>query len=95
MKYAKEVIELMGSFPGKEFRMNEIVRYVAKGSASKRERDAIRLQIRVVLNQLEESGCVTIIKSSGNTSPLRYVWGKTVSFGGLKTVCESVRIMPV
>ncbi len=78
MKYADKVIDLMAPFPGKEFRMHEIVRYVAPKVADRRTRDAVRLQVRVVLNQLQESGCVTIVKGSGNTSPLLYVWGKTV-----------------
>ena len=79
VKYADKVMDLMAPFPGKEFRMHEIVRYVAPKATEKKARDAVRLQVRVVLNQLEESGCVTIVKGSGNTSPLLYVWGKTVS----------------
>ena len=78
MKHADKVINLMGAFPGKQFKMNQIVRYISPKPPTQKERDAIRMQVRVVLKHLHESGCVEITKGEGRTSPIMYSW-KTVS----------------
>lgn len=59
--YAREVIELMGSYPGRDFRMVEIVRYVTNGRTLdlKGRRSLRRGVLRVVL-ALSESGSVLI-----------------------------------
>lgn len=57
MKYAKEVIDLMAAYPGREFRMAEIIRHVCRGRRlSSRETEAIRKAVRRVLAALEEGG---------------------------------------
>ena len=59
MKYAKEVIDLLAAYPGREFRMIQIVRHVADGrTASTVEWERIRKGVRRVLVSLQESGQV-------------------------------------
>lgn len=57
MKYASEVIDLLAAYPGKHFRMAEIVRYVdpAAGGA---HRQRLRNGIHRVIQALEEHGQV-------------------------------------
>lgn len=57
MKYAKEVIELMSAYPGRDFRMIEIVRYVG---APKHERHKVRVGVSRVLQALQESGLILV-----------------------------------
>lgn len=60
MKYAREVIELLAAYPGREFRMIQIVRHVAAGQpASTGEWERIRKGVRRVLGSLESSGQVS------------------------------------
>ena len=56
MKYADKVIELMASYPGREFRMVEIVRYVAP--ARPINRGAVREGVRLVLDSLAKCGSI-------------------------------------
>lgn len=59
MKYAHEVIDLMAAYPGREFRMAEIIRHVARGRRlSPREAEAARKAVRRVLAALEDGGQV-------------------------------------
>lgn len=62
MKYAHEIIELMGAYPGRDFKMAEIVRYITWGKqrVTVRERQAIRESARVVLLSLATSGSIAI-----------------------------------
>lgn len=57
MKYAREVIELMGACPGRRFKVRHIVNSVAPHAPAKR-RASIREGVRRVLLALEESGQV-------------------------------------
>ena len=73
MKYAREVIELLGAFPGREFRMAQIVNYVARGRTLKpSERNAVRIGVFRVLEQLRESGQVEQNKDSDTRAT--YSW---------------------
>lgn len=73
MKYAKEVIELLAAYPGREFRMAQIVRHVTKASdITSRQRQAVRVGIRRVLKELIESGQVTQAKEGVTSS--YYSW---------------------
>ena len=59
MKYAKEVIDLLAAYPGREFRMIQIVRHVAEGQpANTVEWERLRKGVRRVLGSLEDSGQV-------------------------------------
>ena len=60
MKYAKEVIELMSAYPGRDFRMVELVNSVTSGKHTRKQRSAARRGILRVIQQLKESGCVIV-----------------------------------
>lgn len=73
MKYAEEVIELMECYPGREFRMAQIVRHISKGkTVPLAKRHAIREGVKRVLAQLCATGQVEQIKEA-ETSAF-YVW---------------------
>ncbi|MCL4822581.1 MAG: hypothetical protein KJZ57_00055 [Anaerolineales bacterium] len=57
MRYAREVIDLLGAYPGRDFKPGAIVRYVA---AQRRElvRPRLRIGVHRVLMALVESGQV-------------------------------------
>ncbi|EJC65818.1 phage protein [Alcaligenes faecalis subsp. faecalis NCIB 8687] len=73
MKYASEVIALMGAHPGRQFRMAQIVRHVTKGlEVSPTSRQAVRVGVRRVLESLIENGQVVQVKESETSSV--YFW---------------------
>lgn len=82
MKYASEVIELMGAYPGRLFRMVEIVRYVCPSPRSPRERSAVREAIRIVLAALKVSGAIFIRKPRANSCYYVYIWKSANCHGG-------------
>lgn len=56
MLYARETIELMAAFPGREFRMAEIVNHVARGRpGSKQLRNRYRQGVRRVILALVDA----------------------------------------
>ena len=73
MKYAKEVIGLLAAHPDKRFRMAHIVRYVTQGAElSTAQRQAVRVGVRRVINELIDTGQVVQIKTSPTTA--LYTW---------------------
>lgn len=61
MKYAHEVLDLMGAYPMRSFRMIELVRHVTRGrSLEPRERDAARKAVQRVLDALVEVGSAQV-----------------------------------
>lgn len=61
MKYAHEVMDLMGAYPMRSFRMLELVRHVTRGRMLEpRERDAARKAVQRVLDALVAAGSVQI-----------------------------------
>lgn len=61
MKYAHEVMDLMGAYPMRSFRMLELVRHVTRGrSLEPRERDAARKAVQRVLDALVAAGSVQV-----------------------------------
>lgn len=60
MKYASKVIELMASYPGRDFRMIEIVRYVCPAPESTEARHAVRIAVSRVLLSLSDCGTILI-----------------------------------
>lgn len=73
MKYASEILGLMRPYPGREYRMAQIVREVSRGrTMSQKERNAVREGVRRVLDHLIDSGHVSKIKD-GETSAF-YAW---------------------
>lgn len=61
MQHAKEVIELMAAFPGRDFRIKEILSYASRGrELSQRERHAMRISVSRALQALSEAGSVLV-----------------------------------
>jgi hypothetical protein len=60
MKYARELIDLMGAYPGRKFRIGELVNYVAPPHASIRKRQTVRKGVSRVLAAMQESGSITV-----------------------------------
>lgn len=59
MKYASEVIDLLGAHPHREFRMMEIVNFAIGSGKPRKEREAARKAIARVLEAMESSGSIT------------------------------------
>lgn len=80
MKYAKEAIDLMAAYPGRAFRMMEIVRHVSRGRAlTKTEKTRIQRGIQRAMVALEEAGSVMISPSEGAWHGFEYQWHVTIS----------------
>ncbi|CAB3919007.1 hypothetical protein [Achromobacter mucicolens] len=61
MKYAHEVMDLMGAYPMRSFRMLELVRHVTRGrQLEARERDAARKAVQRVLDALIAAGSIQV-----------------------------------
>ena len=77
MLYAHEVIDLLAAFPGREWRMAEIVNYVARGRPQcKQQRERYRKGVRRVLEALIEAKCVQYKPArSGGTTLYRWKAG--------------------
>ncbi len=74
MRYAAEVIELLAAFPGREWKMIEIVNHVARGRpSSKQLRNRYREGIRLVLLTLIDCGLVMRKPARPGGTPL-YTW---------------------
>lgn len=76
MKYAKEVIDLLAAYPGREFRMIQIVRHVGDGTPrTPTERDRLRKGIRRVIDSLEEQGVVVrVTEAAARGCHHAYTW---------------------
>lgn len=92
MKYAPEILGLMRPYPGREYRMAQIVRDVSRGrTMSQRERNAVREGVRRVLDHLIDSGHVAKIKD-GETSAF-YVWRGNLPHGVVESChanCQNI-----
>ena len=74
MKHAAEIMALLAPYPGREFRMRQIVNYVAPKKADERERKRVQMAVYRVLQALAESGQVIIKERSTNGAPASYSW---------------------
>ena len=74
MKYAREVMELMAGFPGRDFRRVDIVRYLIGAKPDPRRRKRVEEAVRQVLKSLTESGAVEVTPAQGNGSFALYRW---------------------
>lgn len=73
MKYATEILHLMRPYPGRQFRMAQLVRDAAGGrELSARQTEAVRKGVRRVLDHLIETGQVERV--GGETKSVAYVW---------------------
>ena len=77
MKYASEIIGLLAPFPGRPFRMAEILRHVGKGRPPVGAgAEAMRKAVRRVLAELESNGQLT--RSSATAKSATYAWNHPV-----------------
>jgi len=61
MKYVAEITDLMAAFPGRDFKMAEIVRYVAGGkSLDWNEKRAAQRAVQRALSAMSEAGVILI-----------------------------------
>lgn len=75
MKHAREIMDLMASYPGREFRKVEIVRYVTGGKPMHlRHLERVRKQVGRALEAFAESGAVKIIPADRPRASGGYVW---------------------
>jgi hypothetical protein len=58
MHYADKVIELLGAYPGRAFRMADIVRYLDARARCARDKQRLRKGALRALTVLEETGVV-------------------------------------
>lgn len=58
MKYAAEVISIMASYPGRQFKPQEICRFVCPKPKDLKERRAVRIGVYRVLVELVAAGSV-------------------------------------
>lgn len=80
MKYASEVIDLMAAFPGRSFRLMELVRHVSGGRPlSATEKTRLQRGIQRAMAALEEAGSVVISPSEGAWHGFEYQWRVTIS----------------
>lgn len=74
MKYASQLLEIMAAYPGRPFRMMELVNYIAGNHAEHREKQQVRKGVWRVLQLLEASGHIDIEAQEGRGAAARYVW---------------------
>lgn len=77
MKYASEVIDLLAAYPGREFRMAQIVNHVVRSrEVSKLERQRVRNGVLRVLHSLRDNGSIEITPAEAQGGSATYSWGK-------------------
>ncbi len=79
MKYASEVLELLGAHPHRKFRMMEIVTYAIGAGRSRKERETARKAVARVLAAMEDSG--SLIKAPSKYALGGYATYQLVSVG--------------
>ena len=73
MKYAHQVIDLMAAFPGRDWRMVELVRYV-EPTATVKKRHSVRISVMRVLISLEDAGVLIKRPSTARGKFATYRW---------------------
>jgi hypothetical protein len=74
LRFASEVLELLGAYPGRDFRMAEIVRYIVGARPDLRTRRAAREAVRLVLRHLVDAGPVEVTPAKGRGGFAIYRW---------------------
>lgn len=78
MLYAREVLELMGSYPGREFRIKEIINYARNGrNLTPKARRSMHVAVFRVLRELEQSQTIEVERSQNGRYSI-YRW-KTIT----------------
>lgn len=74
MLYAKEINDLMAAYPGRPWKMRQLVNHIAKGKPqSRQQRNRYREGVRLVLLALIDCGVVTRKPARPGGTPL-YIW---------------------
>jgi hypothetical protein len=74
MKYAREIMDLLAAFPGRQFRMVHIVNSICGKHATIKEKKQVRMGVWRVLKLLEESGHIVIEAQDGRGASAQYAW---------------------
>ncbi|ATH99530.1 Uncharacterised protein [Alcaligenes faecalis] len=81
MKYASEVIGLLGAHPGRRFKMRQIINYVG-GECSQKQRSVVRTGVWRVLRDLESTGHVQSNRGElGNGAHVDWWWAQSITLG--------------
>lgn len=79
MKYAKEILDLMPAYPGRKFRLVELVRHVSKGRAiCQTEKTRLQRGIQRVMVEMARNGSVSIHEPEKGGHGRQYEWNVTV-----------------
>lgn len=73
MLYAKEIVALLGAWPGREFKMGEIIRYIDPNAVGSR-REAIRKSLRIALKTFRDEGFLKERLPEGRGGFAIYSW---------------------
>lgn len=75
MKYSSEVLALMPAFPGRKFKIEQLVRYATRGAPlSKRQRHAARICMKRLMDRLEAQGMVKVEAAQSRGASAFYSW---------------------
>lgn len=89
MKYASEILGLMRPYPGRAFRMSQLVREVTGGrTLTARQMEAVRKGVKRVLDDLILAG--NVVRVGGNTKAVAYAWCE-LGHVGRPMPCEALR----
>lgn len=88
MKYASEVIDLLAAYPGRRFKMRQIINYIG-GNADQKRRAVIRTGVWRVLRDLESTGHIQSNRSEvGNGAHADWWWAQSITSGSGKPFQE-------
>jgi len=90
VKYAKEVMSLLAAYPGREFRMREIINSIAGAYAEPKIRKQVHIGVWRVLQLLADSKQVIIRKGAGSGAGDKYAW-HTESHNAEKALHEDLK----
>ncbi len=74
MKYAREVIELLAPFPGREFRMAEIIRYIGPRATGTDRMRVHKGVLRVLAHLIEQGNVEHCTPGVGRGEISTYAW---------------------
>lgn len=94
MKYAREVIDLMACYPGRQFRLMELVRHVSRGrDLSVAEKTRIQRGLQRAMEAFQDTGSVVIRVPDEGSHGRTYAWHVTEpSHAAPNNVTQSVTI---
>lgn len=94
MKYAHEVMDLMACYPGRQFRLMELVRHVSRGrNLTPTEKTRIQRGVRRAMEAFQDTGSPVIHDPDVGCHGRTYSWRVTVPSQFMeKDVNQSVTI---